>query len=97
MGIPPNTIDDLFLADATSADRPILLKCDIEGAELLMLRGARRFLERCSPQLLLSVHPSALPQYKHTSEDVGQFLAEVGYEVDLLAIDHEEHWWCSRR
>jgi FkbM family methyltransferase len=93
--IPLNTIDDLFVGTPERTGS-ILLKCDIEGAELFMLRGARQFLMTRSPYLLLSVHPGILPQHQQSTEDVRQFLMEAGYTVRLLAIDHEEHWWCSR-
>ena len=76
--------------------RPTLLKTDIEGAELFMLRGARCFLLERSPSLLLSVHPQILPRYGHTKEDVAAFLGELNYKIQVLEIDHEEHWWCAR-
>jgi FkbM family methyltransferase len=93
-GIPRNALDDL-LRDAKLEARPILIKCDVEGAEQLVLQGARKLLERYHPTLLLSVHPPALPQYGHTKESVFAFLGELGYKITVLAIDHEEHWWCS--
>lgn len=74
---------------------PVLLKCDVEGAELLVLRGAKELLLRARPILLLSVHPSALPQHGHTVGDLAAFLQKYGYRWRLLARDHEEHWWCE--
>jgi FkbM family methyltransferase len=83
--------------DALWAGRPILgptlLKCDIEGAELMALRGAAGFLAR-RPDLLLSVHPRELEAAGHSSEDVRRLLADAGYAAECFAIDHEEHWWC---
>jgi len=92
--IPRNTLDDL-LRDEKLASRPILIKCDVEGAEQLVLQGAQKLLAQYHPTLLLSVHPPALPQYGHTRESVFAFLQELGYGITVLAIDHEEHWWCS--
>jgi FkbM family methyltransferase len=92
--IPSNTIDDLLLGDVTQAGR-VLLKSDIEGAELFMLRGAEQFLLKRKPHLLISVHPTLLPRYQQSREDVRQFLTGIGYKIDLLGVDHEEHWWCS--
>jgi FkbM family methyltransferase len=89
--IPRNTLDDLF-DDATLDERPILIKCDVEGAELLVLRGADGLHHR--PDLLLSVHPPALPQHGHTPDDVRAFLERLQYRISVVAIDHEEHWWC---
>jgi FkbM family methyltransferase len=38
-------------------DRAILIKCDVEGAEMLVLRGAGKYIASHYPTLLLSVHP----------------------------------------
>ncbi len=92
--IPTNSLDGLFRENLPS--RPILLKCDVEGAELLVLHGAEKLLKHLSPQLLLSVHPSALPSYGHSVSDVREYLEAAGYQIKLLAVDHEEHWWCEK-
>lgn len=92
--IPTHSLDGLFAG--ISLNRPILLKCDVEGAELLVLRGAEKLLRTGSPQLLISVHPSALPQYGHSVNEVKDYLMAAGYTSRLLAIDHEEHWWCEK-
>jgi FkbM family methyltransferase len=74
----------------------ILLKCDVEGAELLVLKGASRLLSQRHPALLISVHPPTLPKYGATKEEVRSFLSSHGYAISILAIDHEEHWWCFK-
>jgi hypothetical protein len=66
----------------------------VEGAELLVLRGAKRLLAERRPALLLSVHPWALPANGGTKEDLLSFLSDQGYVVEVIAVDHEEHWWC---
>jgi len=93
--IPVYTLDEL-LGESDTAAGPFLLKCDVEGAELLVLRGAERFLQRAAPYILLSVHPPTLPEYGHTKDDVRNFLHRLGYGISLVAVDHEEHWWCPR-
>ena len=35
---------------------PAIIKIDVEGAELLVLQGAQRVLERCRPTIFLSTH-----------------------------------------
>ena len=91
--IPRNTLDVLL---SGSPRRPMLIKCDVEGAELLVLHGARKLLTSHHPTLLLSVHPRILPDYGYVKDDVAEFLREFGYTVDVISIDHEEHWWCRR-
>jgi len=92
--IPRLCLDDLLSA-AEEARGPLLIKCDVEGAELLVLRGASALLRRARPDLLLSVHPEALQDYGHAVDDIGAFLSRHGYAFRCIAVDHEEHWWCE--
>jgi FkbM family methyltransferase len=93
-GLPCRRLDDLLEA-STLAGRSILIKCDVEGAELLVLSGAETLLRRFHPDILLSVHPPALPSYGHSKGEVEVYLHELNYEFHCLAVDHEEHWWCQ--
>jgi FkbM family methyltransferase len=72
-----------------------LIKCDIEGAELFMLRGASGFIASERPYISLSVHPPALSWFGHDVTQVHEFLEKNKYTVEVLSVDHEEHWWCS--
>jgi FkbM family methyltransferase len=91
--IPSNTLDSLL---AGHPPRPILIKCDVEGAEMLVLEGSRMLLTSRHPALLLSIHPEMLPDYGYVKDDVSTFLRECGYAIDVIAIGHEEHWWCRK-
>ncbi|HEY9851387.1 MAG TPA: FkbM family methyltransferase [Leptolyngbyaceae cyanobacterium] len=93
--IPIYSLDGLVFEEQLPK-KPILLKCDVEGAELLVLQGAKKLLETLSPDLLISVHPPALPNYEHSVSDVQDYLKSAGYKIEVLAIDHEEHWWCEK-
>jgi FkbM family methyltransferase len=94
--IPINRLDDLFSGVSLTSDE-VLIKCDVEGAELLVLRGAEALLRAAAPVLLLSVHPRTLPRYGHSVRDVDEFLRRLGYSIRVLSVDHEEHWWCERQ
>ncbi len=94
VAIPCRRLDDLFPSDG-SGKREMLIKCDVEGAELHILRGAEKLIGCHRPDLLLSVHPETLPYYGHSKQMVSDYLRRSGYEVDCLAVDHEEHWWCT--
>jgi FkbM family methyltransferase len=89
--IPRYSLDGLFPEGVQN----LLIKCDVEGAELLILRGAQALMRNCRPTLLLSVHPRALPNYGHTVGAVRDFLHRAGYSIRVLAVDHEEHWLCT--
>jgi FkbM family methyltransferase len=93
--LPCYTVDDL-LADVP-AEIPLLVKLDIEGAELLALKGATQTLQRPNVTLLASVHYNLIQRYGHTHDDVASFLEGHGYTHRVLAIDTEAHWWCERR
>jgi FkbM family methyltransferase len=95
--LPQYRLDDLVVNAID--DRPTLIKCDVEGAELLVLRGATRLLGQMRCDLLLSVHPQCgmMARYGHTTEDVKEFLKGLDYRIKVLAIDTEEHWWCTSR
>jgi len=93
--IPTHTLDGLFPAD-TLRGKPLLIKVDVEGAEWYVLNGARGILRRSSPVLIVSVHPSFLPRYGQSKQDIMSLLNGHGYGVELLGIDHEEHWLCKR-
>jgi FkbM family methyltransferase len=93
--IPTHSLDKLLLENGCP-DQPVLLKCDVESAELLVLRGAKQLLQNCSPTLLLSVHPPALPNYGQSVQEVRDYLNNLGYSIQVLSVDHEEHWWCEK-
>jgi FkbM family methyltransferase len=64
------------------------IKIDVNGGELLALRGASRLLVRDRPFVLLGCTKGGLEDYETTSEDVFDFLVErVGYRIFLLK-DH---------
>lgn len=93
--VPRYSLDTLFRNVA--CDRPRLLKIDVEGHEHSVLEGARDFLSRLRPVVLLSAHPQF---YGRLGFDPGAWralLAAAGYRMELLAVDHEEHWWCEPR
>ena len=55
--VPAVTIDVVM---ARTALRPHVIKIDVEGAELEVLRGAHATLTACHPTILLSVHSESL-------------------------------------
>ena len=69
-----------------------LLKCDIEGAELLMLRGAMDSIARFRPVIFLELLRKWSKVYGYHPNDVIGLLAGVGYqcfamgEEDLIPI-----------
>jgi len=93
--IPTHSLDRLLVNEPH--DRPLLIKIDVEGAELLVLQGAQSVLRENAPALLVSVHRDRLGVFHQSVQDVRDFLAGLGYVIEVLAVDHEEHWWCRRK
>lgn len=88
--VTSNTLDDLFRGQQSFG--AMLIKMDIEGAEGLALAGARDLLTRARPQLLISIHPQFLGGFGMSKDDLLKQLVELGYQGEMVSVDHEEHW-----
>ena len=60
--------------------RPNLVKIDVEGAELLVLRGASQLLRDSCPTIILAVHPYWLPSGQSTQQ-IFELLSTYGYTM----------------
>ena len=60
--------------------RPDLMKIDVEGAELLVLRGAGKLLGESYPTIILAVHPYWLPTGQ-SSQQIFELLTRYGYTL----------------
>lgn len=63
------------------------IKCDVEGAELSVLRGARATLERDHPLLLLEIDERWAARYGFSGADVVRFLTDLGYRYERIVGD----------
>jgi FkbM family methyltransferase len=61
-----------------------VIKLDVEGAELLVLRGAETVLRSLRPTLFLEIDSRNLAVYPYDQEDVIAYLASVGYRVNQV-------------
>jgi len=60
---------------------PDIVKMDIEGAEVLALKGAREVLKRYRPTVFLSVHPRQIAALGHSTAELRQIIDDIGYRV----------------
>lgn len=84
-----STSDDVIEVDVdvTSMDRcvrdlkvrPHVVKCDVEGAELLVLKGAHETLSRYRPAVFVEMLRQWAAAYDYHPNDLISFMAELGY------------------
>ena len=79
--VPLTTIDCLC---GERGFAPDLVKIDVEGYELEVLKGARETLSRCRPLLFLELHPDRLAALGSSTVEVVELLGRLGY--DLLQV-----------
>lgn len=72
-------LDDYF---AGSTQFPDLIKIDVEGAELAVLKGARETIAKGRPTLIVEIHRWGSPE----SRDVWDLLSELGYSSKIIEI-----------
>jgi FkbM family methyltransferase len=64
-----------------AAESPRLVKIDVEGAELEVVRGGRELLARCRPFVIFEHVASAAELYGSPSSALWQCFDELGYEI----------------
>jgi FkbM family methyltransferase len=74
-------------------DRLDVLKIDVEGAELPVLRGARETISRYSPIIILELNEETFNAAGYTTRDVLSFLMELGYEFYVIGHHKFREIW----
>ena len=79
---PTSTVEIRRLDDLGSRVGQVhVIKVDIEGAELLFLRGARQFIGHWRPLIFGEFHSGLMPKFGGTFADVSPLLAEWSYKI----------------
>ena len=77
----PITTIDIFCKE-NSITKVDILKMDTEGAEYLILQGAKSFLSsHCIPIIFTEYNRQVITGYTHTLDDLEGILIENGYEI----------------
>jgi FkbM family methyltransferase len=87
--IPRRKLDTL----ASQTFVPDAISIDVEGAELLVLRGAQKILEKKHPLVWASIHPEFIKRFGHTPDMLHEFMTDCGYSGEYLGNDHEDHYF----
>jgi FkbM family methyltransferase len=93
------TLDDVVAREQIK--RVDLIKCDVEGAELHVLRGAKRTIERDNPIIFLEMLRKWSRQFDYHPNDIIHLLRQSGYrcwavgdgslrEIDVVDEDTAE-------
>ncbi|WP_133273455.1 FkbM family methyltransferase [Hymenobacter radiodurans] len=80
--VPAVTLDAFF---TSSGQVPAVLKIDVEGAELKVIRGAAKLLERAAPAVVLEY----LEPKRHNTghQQAAALLRELGYQSHRIGAD----------
>ncbi len=79
------SIDALTAAGAWP--RVDFVRCDVEGAEGALLRGARATLARWRPPMLIEFHPRLMARMGDDADESAALLRALGYTLMRLAED----------
>lgn len=77
--VPKNTIDELVAKNEIPP--PDFVKIDVDGGELLVLKGANNTIGEYKPTLFIETHTEEL------LKECCNFLKEYNYNLDLLKIE----------
>jgi FkbM family methyltransferase len=58
-----------------------VVKVDVEGAELAVLRGGVKALARCAPTVICEVNPSLMEGFGYDIATLRRFMEELGYQT----------------
>lgn len=72
------TLDDFCFKNNI---KPEVIKIDIEGAEYLALRGAKKIINMYKPIIILSLHPKHLKMMGEDITYIFKFIQEVNYDI----------------
>jgi len=75
------SLDDFF---AARDPKPDTVKIDVEGAELLVLRGMRGLLRAARTELFVEIHPGKMSALGATPGDVVELLRDAGYALSVI-------------
>ena len=77
---------DHFL-ESQHIDKIEFIKCDVEGAELMVFQGAEKLLHKHQPTVLCEIEHRHTHTYGYTPEDLVSYMHKLGYKMYALQSD----------
>ncbi len=74
------------------------IKCDVEGAELLVMKGANNLLTLARPIVMLEIADEWVNRFGYTSQEIFNYMSSFGYECkhsSQVALDMNLRKACS--
>lgn len=87
--VPVVTLDSLVGSRAAAEFGKVIIKIDIEGAEVVALKGAQRIIAERRAIFLVEIHSIHLRTFGGTVEDVLDHFPEASWTMTLMAEDRE--------
>ena len=79
--IVPTIPLDLMVERGEIPDKIRLIKIDVEGFEMEVLRGLRKTLETAQPILIVEINPGMLAYQESSPAELFRFLTSLGYRI----------------
>lgn len=90
----PNTSDVVGVPlDSLGIQTLGLIKLDLEGAELIALRGAKDTLLRCKPVVCFEAVDYMAQRYHYSATDSGAFLESLGARIMMQTGNDSVYAW----
>ena len=84
-GLPVRAVTLDQLVQGKSGPRPALVKIDVQGAEMMVLKGAGGILRQAAPALFIELQEAGLNSFGSSIAEILGYLSGYGYEPYWLA------------
>jgi len=75
---------DKVVSEFASPDKVTFIKCDVEGFELMVLKGGRELLSKYHPVILCEIEERHTKRYGYVPDVLFAFLKDIGYEAFIF-------------
>lgn len=71
---------------------PTVVKIDVEGAELSVLRGMKETLQKHCRMVYVELHTNKIERYSGTVDEVYSLLGDAGFEIEVIERRGSQHF-----